>query len=63
MKLNNDMQSIQTPTKRNILKTLVKKLIGKVARLFEPEEVEVTFKVEGKNVTYTYTKVNPKQVA
>jgi hypothetical protein len=57
------MQSIQTPTKRNILKTLVKKLIGKVARLFEPEEVEVTFKVEGKNVTYTYTKVNPKQVA
>ncbi len=34
-----------------------------ISDLFKPEEVEVTFKVEGDNVTYTYTKVNEKQVA
>lgn len=42
---------------------LLKKIISRISRLFEPEEVEVTFKVEGKNITYTYTKVEHKQVA
>jgi hypothetical protein len=40
-----------------------KKIGSKIAGLFEPEEVEVTFKTEGKKVSYTYTKVNQKQVA
>lgn len=35
----------------------------KIVGLFEPEEVEVTFKVEGNKTTYTYTKVSQKQVA
>lgn len=38
-------------------------LVHKVVSLFEPEEVEVTFKVEGNKTTYTYTKVSQKQVA
>jgi len=40
-----------------------KRLKNKIAGLFEPEEVEVTFKVEGKQVKYTYTKVEHKRVA
>ena len=36
---------------------------NKITDLFKPEEVEVTFKVEGKNMIYTYTKVIHKQVA
>jgi hypothetical protein len=35
----------------------------KISDLFEPEEVEVTFKQEGNKVSYTYTKVEHKQVA
>ncbi len=35
----------------------------KIAQLFEPEEVEVTFKQEGKTTRYTYTKVTHKQIA
>ena len=31
--------------------------------IFRPEVVEVTFKMDGDNVTYTYTKVEEKQVA
>lgn len=31
--------------------------------LFEPEEVEVTFKSEGNRISYTYTKVAHKQIA
>lgn len=42
---------------------LFRSLGHKVATLFEPEEVEVTFKVEGNKTTYTYTKVTQKQVA
>ena len=34
-----------------------------INEMFQPEEVEVTFKDDGKNVTYTYTKVAHKQVA
>ena len=41
----------------------LKKLGDKVVSLFEPEEVEVTFKEEGKTKSYTYTKVSHKQVA
>ena len=40
-----------------------KKLSSKIAELFEPEEVEVTFKEEGNKTSYTYTKVPHKQVA
>ena len=32
----------------------LKNIAGKITCLFEPEEVEVTFKVEGKKTTYTY---------
>jgi hypothetical protein len=39
------------------MKGLIKKLGAKIAGLFKPEEVEVTFKVEGKTVKYTYIKV------
>ena len=40
------------------------KMLGaKIADLFKPEEVEVTFKVEGKVMKYTYTKIEHKQVA
>ncbi len=38
-------------------------LSGKINDLFKPEEVEVTFKNDGKNMSYTYTKVSHKQVA
>jgi hypothetical protein len=31
-----------------------KKLASKISSLFKPEEVEVTFKKEGKKVSYTY---------
>jgi hypothetical protein len=42
---------------------LLNMLKVKISSLFEPEEVEVTFKVEGKQTKYTYTKVSHKQVA
>jgi hypothetical protein len=42
---------------------LFRKFTKRVVALFEPEEVEVTFKKEGNNITYTYTKVTDKQVA
>ncbi len=40
-----------------------KKVAKRIGGLFEPEEVEVTFKTKGKNSTYTYRKVDHKQVA
>jgi hypothetical protein len=49
--------------KRSVLRTLFRKIGDKLAQLFEAEEVEVTFKVEGKRIGYTYTKVEHKQVA
>jgi hypothetical protein len=49
--------------KLNGLALFFKKMGNKITSLFEPEEVEVTFKVEGKKVSYTYTKVPHKQVA
>ena len=45
------------------LSQLIRKIRGKITGLFEPEEVEVTFKNEGKTMSYTYTKVPHKQVA
>ncbi len=41
---------------------LFEKLGTKITNLFKPEEVEVTFKLEGKKMTYSY-KVTEKQVA
>lgn len=46
-----------------LISGLFKKLANRIYDLFKPEEVEVTFKVDGKNTTYTYTKVPQKQVA
>lgn len=40
---------------------IFQKLGGMVVGLFEPEEVEVTFKEEGDKTTYTYKKVPQKQ--
>lgn len=47
----------------NIFIRFLKRIADKIAALFEPEEVEVTFKVKGKKTSYTYTKVVNKQVA
>lgn len=47
----------------NSIPLLFRKLVRSISDLFQPEEVEVTFKVDGKNTTYTYTKVPQKQVA
>jgi len=52
----------QNPEKYSI-GLFFKKLGSRIISLFEPEEVEVTFKVEGKKTSYTYTKVEHKQVA
>ncbi|GAA4462350.1 hypothetical protein GCM10023093_08770 [Nemorincola caseinilytica] len=40
-----------------------KRLRKYINDLFRPEVVEVTFKMEGDSVTYTYTKVDEKKVA
>ncbi len=53
----------ETTGKLDGLSLFLKKLGHRIISLFEPEEVEVTFKVEGKKVSYTYTKVEHKQVA
>jgi len=51
-----------TPQKKGLF--IFFKWIGnKISLIFQPEEVEVTFNGEGKNSTYTYTKVSEKQVA
>jgi len=41
----------------------LKLMAEKINNMFRPEEVEVTFKTDGKNATYTYIKVDEKQVA
>ena len=66
IKLNRMEQQIkanQQVEKTNVISLFFKKLGSKISDLFEPEEVEVTFKMEGKKRTYTYTKVTHKQVA
>ena len=50
-------------SKTSLAVRLFQKLGGMVVGLFEPEEVEVTFKEEGDKTSYTYTKVQQKQVA
>ncbi len=56
-----------TPTNRtkkpSFFKLWFVKVAQKFRRLFEAEEVEVTFKVEGSKIRYTYTKVDEKKVA
>jgi len=49
--------------RKNALILFFHRLVNKFIALFQPEEVEVTFKVEGKKISYTYTKVEHKQVA
>jgi hypothetical protein len=52
-----------TTAKVNPFSRFFKKLADRISELFEPEEVEVEFKVEGDKVSYTYTKVPHKQAA
>ncbi len=47
----------------NHSRTFLKKTWIRFCDLFKPEVVEVTFKVDGKNTTYTYTKIPEKRVA
>ncbi len=47
----------------NVLKRMFKQFCSKIISVFEPEEVEVTFKEHGNRTSYTYTKVARKQVA
>ena len=42
---------------------LLKKIKESISSLFKPEEVEVTFKVKGNQVTYSYTKIGNRHVA
>lgn len=55
---------VQKSPKASGISLFFKKLANRISSLFEPEEVEVTFReVKGKRVGYTYTKVTHKQVA
>jgi hypothetical protein len=59
------MKNIQTQLfsgEQSVLARMFKKLGGKISGIFEPEEVEVTFKSEGNKVSYTYTKVRHELV-
>ena len=60
MELSNEAKLMHKP---NVIVSFLRKLGSKITALFKPEEVEVTFKVEGKKISYTYTKVEHKQVA
>lgn len=42
---------------------VINKIKEQIASLFRPEEVEVTFRMEGNRWTYTYIKVEEKSVA
>ncbi len=42
---------------------ILKKIKESITNLFKPEEVEVTFKTKGNQVTYTYTKIEARHVA
>jgi hypothetical protein len=55
--------SVAKSGKASRLAAIMRKLGEKIARLFEPEEVEVTFTRHGNRIHYTYTKVSHKQVA
>lgn len=60
---NIPISSLSSPAEGTTLSRFWGKIARYVRHLFEPEEVEVTFHVQGKHVTYTYTKVEEKQVA
>lgn len=47
----------------NVMKRMVKLIIARIGKIFEPEEVVVELKTDGDKVTYTYTKVDRKQAA
>ena len=55
--------NLSNADKPNLVVRIFQKLSGMVVGLFEPEEVEVTFKEEGNKSSYTYTKVPQKQAA
>ena len=55
--------STSNPGKLKGLALFFKYIGAKIADLFEPEEVEITFTVEGQTDSYTYTKVSEKQAA
>lgn len=55
--------TISSPAAGSFISRLISKARRHISRLFEPEVVEVTFHVEGTHVTYSYTKVEEKQVA
>jgi len=57
------INTAQTRAGTSALTLFFKRLSRRISRLFEPEEVEVTFKVDGSRISYTYTKVEHKQVA
>jgi len=42
---------------------ILKRIKEGITNLFKPEEVEVTFKTKGNQVTYTYTKIEVRHVA
>lgn len=51
------------PASGSPIRRFYKKLTKLIRSLFEPEEVEVTFKNKGRYRTYTYTKIESKRVA
>ena len=61
MKASNNGLTVTTGA--NAVIRILKQLKEKIIVLFEPEEVEVTFNVNGRKGSYTYTKVSRKQVA
>jgi hypothetical protein len=61
--MNNNPFHKPQPAADSPIRRLYKKLAKGIRNLFEPEEVEVTFKNEGKYRTYTYTKIESKRVA
>ena len=56
-------RNLSNADKPNLVVRIFQKLSGMVVGLFEPEEVEVTFKEEGNKTSYSYTKVPQKQAA
>ena len=49
--------------RQNVLSRALKQLVSKIRSFFEPQEVEVIFKVEGNKMRYTYTRVAERKVA
>lgn len=49
--------------KPNTVSRIFKTIRTRISGIFAPQEVEVTFKTDGKKVRYTYTKVSEQKVA